>query len=79
MIKDKFSPIFRSLSANLDDLDRKTFNGFTVRSKHGTYYTNTTIEKDGNRRTEFEEHSINMPTVLKSVQDMALSVSDVLE
>lgn len=48
-------------------------------SKRATYYINCTTEEDGDRKTTFEEHTINMPTVYKWVTQFAASIVEVLE
>ena len=40
---------------------------------------NCTTEEDGDRKTTFKEHTINMPTVYKYAQQFVTSITEVLQ
>ena len=79
IVKGNFSPLFRSLAGNIDDLEKKKFLSFDAKTKRGTYYINCTTEEDGDRKTTFKEHTINMPTVYKYAQQFVTSITEVLQ
>ena len=40
VVKEEFPTLLRTLSANVEDLEKKKFNSFSISSKLGTYYIN---------------------------------------
>ena len=68
VVKEEFPTLLRTLSANVEDLEKKKFNSFSISSKRGTYYINETVEENGDRKTHFQE-------VARTHNEYALDIS----
>ena len=79
VVKEEFPTLLRTLSANVEDLEKKKFNSFSISSKRGTYYINETVEENGDRKTHFQEHTMNMPSTYNMIQQFSKSVATVLK
>ena len=77
--KEEFPDLLRMLSANVDDLEAKTFKSFPLQSSNATYYKNTTIVENGHRKTTFEENKITMSSAFEMSRELAKFIAMALQ
>ena len=79
VVKEEFPTLLRTSSANVEDLEKKKFNSFSISSKRGTYYINETVKENGDRKTHFQEHIMNMPSTYNMIQQFSKLVATILK